>query len=180
MVAAKAAQRPRKGWKKGVAIVDLVLRLSAIVAGFAATSLMATTDETLPFFTQFLQFHAQYNDLPTFSFFLIANAITSGYLVLTLPFSIVCIVRPRAAGPRLLLIILDSVMMGLTTSAASASAAIVYLAHNGNSSSNWNAFCLQFNNFCQQVSSAVVASFVVSALLLCLVVLSAFALRKMK
>lgn len=72
------------------------------------------------------------------------------------------------------------VMMGLTTSAASASAAIVYLAHNGNSSSNWNAFCQQFNNFCQQVSSAVVASFVASALLLSLVVLSAFALRKTK
>ncbi|KAG6763191.1 hypothetical protein POTOM_033729 [Populus tomentosa] len=193
IVAAKAAQRPRKGWKKGAAIFDLVLRLSAIVAGFAATSLMATTDQILPFFTQFFQFHAQYNDLPTFlyayytfllltkaKFFVIANAITSGYLVLSLPFSIVCIVRPRAAGPRLLLIILDSVMMGLTTSAASASAAIVYLAHNGNSISNWNAFCQQFNNFCQQVSSAVVASFLAAALLLSLVVLSAIALRKMK
>ncbi|KAG6761871.1 hypothetical protein POTOM_035110 [Populus tomentosa] len=138
VVAAKAAQRPRKGWKKGAAIFDLALRLSAIAAGFAATSLMATTDQILPFFTQFFQFHAQYTDLPTFLFFVIANAITSGYLVLSLPFSIVCIVRPRAAGPRLLLIILDS------------------------------------------VSSAVVASFLASALLLSLVVLSAVALRKMK
>jgi len=36
-------------------------------------------------------------------------AIVAGYLVLSLPFSIVAIVRPRAAGPRLLLIILDTV-----------------------------------------------------------------------
>lgn len=180
IVAAKAVQRPRKGWKKGAAIFDLTLRLSAIAAGFAATSLMATTDQILPFFTQFFQFHAQYTDLPTFLVFMIANAITSGYLVLSLPFSIICIVRPRAAGPRLLLIILDAVMMGLTTSAASATAAIVYLAHNGNSISNWNPFCQQFNNFCQQVSSAVVASFLAAALLLSLVVLSAIALRKMK
>ncbi|KAJ6311075.1 hypothetical protein OIU76_015739 [Salix suchowensis] len=180
IVAAKAARRPRKGWKKGAAIFDLVLRLSAIVAGFAATSLMGTTDQTLPFFTQFFQFHAQYNDLPTFLFFVIANAIASGYLVLSLPFSIVCIIRSHASGPRLLLLILDSVMMGLTTSAASASAAIVYLAHNGNSSANWNAFCQQFGNFCQQVSSAVVASLIAATLLLSLVVVSAFALRKMK
>ncbi|CAK7329165.1 unnamed protein product [Dovyalis caffra] len=180
IVATKAAQHPRKGWKKGVAIFDLVLRLSAIAAGFAATSLMGTTDQTLPFFTQFFQFHAEFNDVPTFLFFMIANAIASGYLVLSLPFSIVCIVRPHAAGPRLLLIILDSVVMGLTISAASATAAIVYLAHNGNSSTNWNPFCQQFNDFCQQVSSAVVASFITSTLLLSLVVLSAFALRKMK
>jgi len=36
-------------------------------------------------------------------------AIVAGYLVLSLPFSIVAIVRPHAAGPRLLLIILDTV-----------------------------------------------------------------------
>ena len=72
------------------------------------------------------------------------------------------------------------VMMALTTSAASASAAIVYLAHTGDSSANWNPFCQQFGNFCQQVSSAVVASVVAATLLLSLVVVSAFALRKMK
>ena len=37
-------------------------------------------------------------------------AIVAGYLVLSLPFSIVAIVRPHAAGPRLLLLlILDTV-----------------------------------------------------------------------
>lgn len=37
-------------------------------------------------------------------------AIVSGYLVLSLPFSIVAIIRPRATAPRLLLIILDTVI----------------------------------------------------------------------
>lgn len=33
----------------------------------------------------------------------------AGYLLLSLPLAIVCIVRPRATGPRMLLVILDTV-----------------------------------------------------------------------
>lgn len=72
----------------------------------------------------------------------------------------------------------DQAMMGLTMMAASASAAIVYLAHNGNSSSNWLPVCQQFGDFCQGTSGAVVASFIAAALLMFLVVLSAFALKR--
>lgn len=42
-------------------------------------------------------------------FFVITMAIVAGYLVLSLPFSIVAIIRPHATGPRLFLIILDTV-----------------------------------------------------------------------
>ncbi|KAA8544283.1 hypothetical protein F0562_022295 [Nyssa sinensis] len=179
IVATTKAIEPQKGgWKKGVAIFDFILRLCAITAALAAAATMGTTDQTLPFFTQFFQFQASYDDLPAFSFFLIAMAIASGYLVLSLPFSIVCIVRPHAAGPRLLLLIFDTVMVALTIAAASAAAAIVYLAHNGNSNTNWNAICQQFTDFCQRVSGAVVASFVAAVIFMFLIVLSGFALRK--
>lgn len=69
------------------------------------------------------------------------------------------------------------VVMALTIAAASAAAAIVYLAHNGNSDANWNAICQQFTDFCQQSSTAVVASFITSAMFVLLIVLSALALR---
>ncbi|KAH6773028.1 hypothetical protein C2S51_011432 [Perilla frutescens var. frutescens] len=138
---------------------------------------MGTTDETLPFFTQFFQFQASYDDLPTFTFFVVANAIASGYLVLSLPFSIVSIVRPHAAGIKLLLLIFDAALAAFTTAAAAAAAAIVYLAHNGNSNTNWLAICQQFNDFCQRVSGAVVASFIAAVIFIFLVVLSAVALR---
>jgi len=36
-------------------------------------------------------------------------ALVGGYLVLSLPFSVVAIIRPHAVGPRLFLIILDTV-----------------------------------------------------------------------
>lgn len=56
------------GWKRGVSIFDFILRLSALVAALAATTTMGTTDQTLPFFTQFSQFQASYDDLPTFTY----------------------------------------------------------------------------------------------------------------
>ncbi|XP_052184587.1 casparian strip membrane protein 3-like [Diospyros lotus] len=174
-----ATQHPaRGGWKKGVAIFDFILRLCAIAATLAAATTMGTTDQTLPFFTQFIQFQASYDDLPAFSFFVIANALASGYLVLSLPFSIVGIVRPHAAGIRLLLLIFDIMMVALTTASAAAAAAVVYLAHNGNSSANWVAICQQFNGFCQRVSTAVVASFIGAVIFVFLVILSAVALRR--
>lgn len=58
--------QPKRGMKKGIAICDFLLRLCAIGAAIGATATMGTTDQTLPFFTQFFQFQAQYNDIPTF------------------------------------------------------------------------------------------------------------------
>lgn len=40
---------------------------------------------------------------------MIGNAIAAGYLVLSLPFSAVGILRPKATGLRLLLLIFDTV-----------------------------------------------------------------------
>jgi len=55
------------GVKRGVGIIDFVVRLLAIAAVLAATIAMGTTQQTLPFFTQFFQFQARYYDLPTFT-----------------------------------------------------------------------------------------------------------------
>lgn len=61
-------QRAAGGWKKGVAIIDFILRLGATAAALGAAASMGTSDETLPFFTQFFQFQASYDDLPTFTY----------------------------------------------------------------------------------------------------------------
>lgn len=74
------------------------------------------------------------------------------------------------------LVFRSQVMVALTTSAAGGAASIVYLAHNGNSDANWPAICQQFNDFCQKISGAVVASFLSVVILMALVVLSAFSL----
>ncbi|GLT40681.1 hypothetical protein SLA2020_147950 [Shorea laevis] len=178
LIAATASPHENRKSKKGIAIFDFILRIGAIVCILAAAAAMGTSDETLPFFTQFFQFEASYDDLPTFQFFLIAMALSGSYLVLSLPFSIVTIIRPLAVAPRLLLLILDTVALTLTTAAGAAAAAIVYLAHNGNPNTNWLAICQQFGNFCQQVSGAVVACFVGVVVFVLLILLSALALKR--
>ncbi|KAL0555316.1 hypothetical protein IC582_009259 [Cucumis melo] len=177
VVSTAAPQQASGGVKRGLSIFDFVLRLGALGAALGAAAAMGTSDETLPFFTQFFQFEASYDDLPTFQFFLIAMGIVAGYLALSLPFSIVCIVRPSAVGLRLLLLILDTVVLTLATSAAAAAAAIVYLAHDGNSSTNWLAICDQFEDFCQNISGAVIGAFIAALLMMFLILLSAFAIR---
>ncbi|KAK0585132.1 hypothetical protein LWI29_023791 [Acer saccharum] len=173
-----APRAEKAGYKKGLAIFDFILRLGAVICTLVAAATMGTSDETLPFFTQFFQFQAGYDDLPTFTFFIIAMAIVGGYLVLSLPFSFVTIIRPNAAGPRLLLLILDTVALTLYTAGASSAAAIVYLAHTGNANTNWLAICQQFDDFCQKISGAVVASFIGVLIFMILIVLSSLSLRK--
>lgn len=70
------------------------------------------------------------------------------------------------------------VMIAFTTAAAAAAAAIVYLAHNGNDTTQWTAICQQFGDFCQRISGAVVASFIAAFIFIILVVLSGVALRR--
>lgn len=61
-------RREKAGYKKGIAIFDFILRIGALVCTLAAATAMGTSDETLPFFTQFFQFQASYDDLPTFQY----------------------------------------------------------------------------------------------------------------
>ncbi|EXB31945.1 hypothetical protein L484_013577 [Morus notabilis] len=169
---------PRSGVKKGLSILDFVLRLIAIVGTLASAVAMGTTNETLPFFTRFTRFRAEYDDLPTFTFFVVANAIVSGYLVLSLVLSFFHIVRSNAQNSRVLLIIFDAAMLGLLTAGASASAAIVYLAHNGNTNTNWFAICRQFNSFCERISGSLIGSFVGVGVFLLLILVSGLALSR--
>ncbi|XP_039123029.1 casparian strip membrane protein 1-like [Dioscorea cayenensis subsp. rotundata] len=170
--------RAAGGWKRGLACIDFILRLFAITATIIAAIMMGTTDETLPFFTHYYQFEAKYDDFPALTFFVIGNAIAGGYLVLSLVFALISLVRPHAVGPRLLLLIFDTVVLGLTTAAAAAAAAIVSVAHDGNQRANWVAICLRFDGFCQRISGAIVASFVAVLILMLLILMSGLAMRK--
>ncbi|KAH1122020.1 hypothetical protein J1N35_005181 [Gossypium stocksii] len=168
----------KRGLNRGFGIADFLLRLGAIISTIAAAATMGTSDETLPLFTQFFQFEASFDDLPTFLYFVIAMALVGGYLLLSLPFSIVTIVRPIAVAPRLLLFILDTVTLTFATAASGAAAAIVYLAETGNPNTNWLGICDQFEDFCSKVSGAVMASFVTVVVFVVLVILSGFALKR--
>lgn len=66
VVTTKATPLQKGGMKKGIAILDFILRLGAIGSALGAAVLMGTNEQILPFFTQFLQFHAQWDDFSMF------------------------------------------------------------------------------------------------------------------
>lgn len=57
---------PTQGLNRGISILDIVLRVIAIIGTLGSAVAMGTTNETLPFSTQFI-LRARYNDLPTFT-----------------------------------------------------------------------------------------------------------------
>ncbi|XP_057481853.1 casparian strip membrane protein 3-like [Actinidia eriantha] len=175
---APKSSTPKSGVNRGVSILDFILRLIAIMATLGSAIAMGTTNETLPFFTQFIRFRARYDDFPTFTFFVVANSVVCAYLVLSLALSIFHIIRSAAQGTRVVLILLDTVMLALLTAGASAAAAIVYLAHKGNTRVNWFSICQQFNSFCERISGALIGSFGGIMLFILLILLSAVALSR--
>lgn len=50
------------------AILEFILRIVAFFNTITSAILMATTNETLPFFAQFIRFHAEYSDLPALTY----------------------------------------------------------------------------------------------------------------
>ncbi|KAA8530386.1 hypothetical protein F0562_005095 [Nyssa sinensis] len=169
---------PKSVANRGISILDFILRLIAIIGTLGSAIAMGTTDETLPFVTQFNRFRAKYDDLPMFTFFVVANSIVSAYLVLSLALSIFHILRSGAKGSRIILIFFDTAMLVLLTAGASAAAAIVYLAHKGNAKANWFAICQQFNSFCERISGALIGSFGGILVFVLLILLSAVALSR--
>ncbi|XP_066319527.1 casparian strip membrane protein 3-like [Miscanthus floridulus] len=173
-----ASSGSRRAATRGLAVLDLILRFVAVIATVGSAIAMGTTNQTLPFFTQFLRFKAQYSDLPTLTFFVVVNSIVTAYLVLSIPLSIVHVMASRAKYSRLVLVFFDAAMLALVTAAASAAAAVVYLAHKGNARANWFAICQQFDSFCERISGSLIGSFAAMALLLLLILLSAAALAR--
>uniref|UniRef100_A0ACD5VD52 Uncharacterized protein n=1 Tax=Avena sativa TaxID=4498 RepID=A0ACD5VD52_AVESA len=167
-----------RGVSRGVSILDLVLRVIAAMGTLASAIAMGTTNQTLSFFTQFIRFKARHSDFPTLTFFVVANSIVSAYLILSLPLSIVHIIRSRAEYSKLILIFFDAAMLALVTAAASSATAIVYLAHKGNARANWFAICQQFDSFCERMSGSLIGSFTAMILLILLILFSAISLAR--
>ncbi|KAI7736822.1 hypothetical protein M8C21_032926, partial [Ambrosia artemisiifolia] len=163
---------------RGIAILDFFLRLIAIVGTLASAIAMATTNQTLPFFSQFVRFRAKFNDLPSFTFFVVASSIVSAYLILSLAISILHIAKANAVNTRVLLLLLDTAAMGLLMAGSAAATAIVQLAHKGINKVNWFAICQQYNDFCKRVSGSLIGSYAGVVVLIILILLSGVALSR--
>ncbi|KAL3525915.1 hypothetical protein ACH5RR_014287 [Cinchona calisaya] len=172
------ASTPKAGANRGISKLDFIMRIVAAIGTLSSAVAMGTTNQSFPIFKQFIHFKAEYGDLPTFAFFVVTNSILCGYLVLSLALSIFHILKSAARVTRVVLIILDTLMLAYLMAGASSAAAIVHLAHTGNSKANWIAICQQYDSFCERVSGSLVGSFIGVLVLLLLISLSAVALSR--
>ncbi|KAE8661342.1 hypothetical protein F3Y22_tig00113726pilonHSYRG00313 [Hibiscus syriacus] len=215
--------RKSRGVNKGVSILDFIFRILAFIGTLSSAISMATTNETLPFFTRFFRFRAEYNDLPTLTFLWLSMPLV--LIAFAVMFSVVFIAvaditdaiavtvggdltaasavnrgkaklhvdsndsfpfPPKPVQVELPLFTSDDPEEWIASAhdffefyaVASAAAAIVYLAHKGNSRVNWLAICQQFNVFFQLTSGFLIGSFSGIVLIALLITLSGVALAR--
>ncbi|XP_042020229.1 casparian strip membrane protein 1-like [Salvia splendens] len=164
---------------RGMSLVDFILRFVAAVSTMGSAIAVATTSRSLPSFDNFIHFTSrQYQDFPTFTFFVVSNAMATAYLILSLALSIFHIFKTGAKVTRTVLVILDTTIVCVLTAGASAAAAIAYVAHKGSSEANWGGICERYNSLCERVSGALVGSFLGILALMLLIFFNAVALSR--
>ncbi|GFP98300.1 CASP-like protein 1c2 [Phtheirospermum japonicum] len=129
----------------------LLLRLLALGATVSATVVMVTSHDSAQVFN--LKFEAKYTNSPTFMYFVLMNAIASGYTLILLFF-------PSKSSWGHLILVSDFIITLLLDSSISACLAIGLVGKNGNSHAGWLPICGQVPKFCEHVGGALIAGFV--------------------
>ncbi|XP_041026081.1 CASP-like protein 1C1 [Juglans microcarpa x Juglans regia] len=138
-----------------------LLRLLALGATVAATIVMATSHDSTEVLNVVIK--AKYSYESAFKYFVIAEAIASGYSL------IVLFVSSKSSSLWRLVVILDVVITMLLTSSVSAALAIAHVGKKGNSHVGWLPICGQVPKFCDHATGALIAGCI--AVIIYLVVL---------
>ncbi|KAK8580677.1 hypothetical protein V6N13_143742 [Hibiscus sabdariffa] len=131
-------------------IITILLRLLAFGATLTATVVMVTSHDSAEVLN--LKFSAKYTNSPAFKFYVIAEAIASGYGLIAL---FLC----SKSSVERLIVILDVVVAMLLTSSISAALAEAEIGKKGNSHAGWLPICGQVPKFCDHVTGALIAGF---------------------
>ncbi|KAK8688430.1 hypothetical protein V6N13_087197 [Hibiscus sabdariffa] len=109
-------------------------------------------------------------------YFLISNAIAFSYAAASLVASMS--VRTSKDKTGIVLVVLDTTVMGLLLSANGAAIAVGVLGQYGNSHVQWKRVCNMFGGFCHQMTAAIILSLVGSLIFFWLVALAILNLHK--
>ncbi|XP_010542892.1 PREDICTED: CASP-like protein 1C1 [Tarenaya hassleriana] len=144
-------------------IGSVVLRLAALCASLGAVVTMVTSHQRASFFAVSLE--AKYTDMPSFKYFVIANAVVSVY-------SFMVLFLPKESLLWKFAVVMDLVSSMLLTSSLSAALAVAEVGKRGNANAGWLPICGQVAKFCGQITGALVAGFVALILYLLLLIFS--------
>ncbi|GMI82359.1 CASP-like protein 1C2 [Hibiscus trionum] len=140
-------------------IITILLRLLAFAATLSATVVMVTSHDSAEVLN--LKFSAKYSNSPAFKFYVIAEAIASGYGLIALFLS-------SKSWVNRVIVILDVVIAMLLTSSISTALAEAVIGKRGNSHAGWLPICGQVPKFCDHVTGSLIAGFAAAILYLVL------------
>ncbi|KAE8720294.1 CASP-like protein 1C3 [Hibiscus syriacus] len=131
-------------------IITIFLRLLALGATVSATVAMVTSHDSAEVLN--IKFMAKYNTAPSFKFYVIPEAIASGY-------GLVALFLSRKSWVDGLIVIMDVLIAMLLTSSISAALAVGEIGKKGNGHAGWLPICDQVPKFCDRVTGSLIAGF---------------------
>ncbi|KAL0906153.1 hypothetical protein M5K25_024622 [Dendrobium thyrsiflorum] len=129
----------------------LLLRLLAMAATISAAVVMATSHETTTIFS--ITIKAEFYQIPSFTFFVIANSISAAYSLLTL-------FLPPAGLMSRWLVVFDVMIAMLLTGALASAGSISQVGKKGNVHAGWLPICDEVSKYCNQVMAALISGFI--------------------
>ncbi|KAI3703671.1 hypothetical protein L1987_73863 [Smallanthus sonchifolius] len=171
------------GGRKNHVIVDVALRALLFVTGLVAIIVMVTSKQSKMIRispVMAIPLDANWNQSPAYIYYVAAHCVACLYSIITGASSVLALKKIGESSEKLqpYFVILDSLLLGIISSAVGAGAAVAYIGIKGNSHSRWNEICDMFGSFCHHVGVSIFMSLISTVTLLLLVWLSFYALTK--
>ncbi|KAK9288847.1 hypothetical protein L1049_017313 [Liquidambar formosana] len=163
--------------------VDVALRFLLFASTLAAVLVMVTAKQTksvtVPGFPTPGPVPAKFNHSPALIYFVVALSVACLYSLITLVLSLSAILKPVYSTLFVFhFALLDVIILGLVASATGTAGGVAYIGLKGNSHVRWNKVCNVYDKFCQHIGSSVAISLFASVVLVLLVLLSIYSLRR--
>ncbi|KAK1417886.1 hypothetical protein QVD17_27021 [Tagetes erecta] len=162
------------GYQKNQVIADVALRALLFVTSLGAIIVLVTSKQSkmIPISpTVAIPLDANWNQSPANIYFVAAHCVACLYSIITCASSISVLKKIGTSSEKLQsnFVKLDSLLLGIISSAAGAAAAVAYIGLKGNSHARWNEICNVYGSFCHHVVVAILLSLMSTGSLLPLV-----------
>ncbi|KAJ4823075.1 hypothetical protein Tsubulata_009601 [Turnera subulata] len=163
--------------------VHVILRVLLFAAAVTSILVGLTSKQTalvpVPGLPIRVPVEAKFSDQPAFIYLVAAMFVAALYSIPSAVASFTVISKPELATKFLLhFAVLDLLLLGILATAVGAAGGVGYIALKGNNHAGWGKLCNMFEKHCRRLSSSVALSLVASVVLLILVMLSVFSLRR--
>ncbi|KAK1430822.1 hypothetical protein QVD17_13859 [Tagetes erecta] len=168
---------------KNHVVLDLVLRTVVCIGSLAAVIVMVTSKQSklIPISpVMLIPLDANWNQSSAYIYFVTALLVACLYSIITGVTSVLTVKKTGGNSTKLpfYLAFLDSLMLGIVSSALGAELAVAYIGLRGNPHSFWKEICNAYGSFCHHLAAATTMAIVSTIGLLLLVWLSYYTLSR--